>query len=86
VPKEVDNLIKVAYLKCLCKKAGIISVLQLQEGLFKLQFLNSEMLEAAKERFLQEGLSCSQNKDDTLQVLVANKWLDTLVALLEDVE
>lgn len=26
--KEVDNLIKIVYLKCLCKKVGIISILQ----------------------------------------------------------
>lgn len=86
VPKEVDNLIKVAYLKCLCKKAGIISILQLQECLFKLQFFNSEMLLKAMNKFLQQGLSCSQNKDDCLQLFIENNWLDTLIAILEDLQ
>jgi transcription-repair coupling factor (superfamily II helicase) len=86
VPKEVDNLIKVAYLKCLCKKAGIISILQFQESLFKLQFLNKEMLEAAKMKFLRKGLSYLQNRDDMLQLLIANNWFDTLIAILEDLQ
>ncbi|BCS81856.1 transcription-repair coupling factor [Anaerocellum diazotrophicum] len=86
VPKEVDNLIKVAYLKCLCKKTGIISIWQFQEDCFKLQFLNIKMLETAKKIFLEKGLSYSQNKDDTLQLLLASNCLDTLIAILEDLQ
>ncbi|WAM32050.1 transcription-repair coupling factor [Caldicellulosiruptor naganoensis] len=86
VPKEVDNLIKIAYIKLLCKKLGILNVMQNGSEKVKLQFFSHETVSLAKELFSQRGVSYAQGKDGTVEVFLTKDSLDLLINLLECLE
>ncbi|AZT89703.1 transcription-repair coupling factor [Caldicellulosiruptor changbaiensis] len=84
IPKEVDNLIKIAYIKFLCKKLGILSISQNDSEKVKLQFVAQENIPLIKTLFCEKGILYSEGKDGTLIFSLSKDSLDFLVNLLED--
>lgn len=83
VPKEVDNLIKIAYIKLLCKKLGILSISQNGSEKLKLQFVSQENIDLTKRLLAEKGIWHSEGKDGTLIFSLPKDSLDFLVNLLE---
>jgi len=84
IPKEVDNLIKIAYIKFLCKRLGILSISQNDSEKVKLQFVAQENILLIKTLLCEKGILYSEGKDGTLIFSLSKDSLDFLVNLLED--
>ncbi|MEZ0537678.1 transcription-repair coupling factor [Caldicellulosiruptoraceae bacterium PP1] len=83
IPIEVDNLIKIAYIKALCQNNGIISITQ-KENIARLQFINEEMLKNFVD--INKDINFVPIKDENTILI---KWpnmdiLNNLIKILEE--
>ncbi|WAM33519.1 transcription-repair coupling factor [Caldicellulosiruptor morganii] len=85
VPKEVDNLIKIAYIKCLCKKLGIVGILQVDEQKVKLQFVSQEAAQLFKKFLSEIKILYAEGRDCSITFPASKDILDFLVKTLEDI-
>lgn len=84
VPKEVDNLIKIAYIKSLCQRYGILSVSQ-KNGIIKLQFATQESLEIISDKLKLLDIKYNIN-GNLLLIKEYGDVLQMILNIFEDIE
>lgn len=84
VPKEVDNLIKIAYIKFLCKKLGIFSVSQINDKKVRLQFFIKENVSLIKTLLFEKGILYTEGKAGELIISLPKDILDFFPSIMEE--